>query len=889
MSCLRSVGVLLRQVTAHDGYVIRRAAAEAAAAVLARLGPRVPGAARAAAWLHPGSPESQRALAERATKRGDTEAASRHRAEAERLAHNTLETAVLDTLRDAIAQRRRRRAPARRPSGVGHLLESRQLDLAAQRARASRVGVGSHIDDRIAVAAAALEAGRPRLAGELALEATRLDRGRADAWRVLGRAALESGDLESARVQLETASALDPGEVEVLALLGDAWHAEDRERARRLWWRALERAPDADAVLRRLEAGEGARDGTELELALVSGPARLELGQCGEVALEARVRGGPAALYVLPAFGAGIACEPSGRVPLAEGDSPLRVALRAERPDRVNGGRPWSVRFALCDGERIASTEVGVAVPDREPGRVYYLVTEDHELYDEREAIEAHVARTTLVDKSRLAERIANEQGARWTHMVDVGSLALVEWAAERSGGGEWRGLSRDCSEHLVEAVARDNDLGLHIHAFHDPTSEGFCHGFDAAENRVTTSPEFLEQPLPRRGFWSRAFPAQGDVDEPGTRAWATWRAIGRLEAVGRLGDPRFRVALFRAGSFDLGEDAADRARSLALLQRLGILADSDAPKPRLYHRVLSNATYPVCDDPCRPEPDPARFRALELRPEFNVEADFLSDVRVLNAYVDRRLEDLQREGAGSVAPGVHIVCSMTHDKFINWRMGRQWDSLDPDYADWATIRDHLRHVRTRHPEVRFATTREAVLAWYDSHAPELVAWRDEEVVELGVPGAATETFRYSIRLLGRDVPVSAERPRRVVVHAPAWLGDRIREAWIERDGERWAAQALPAGPLRLAFRVDDRAADFELVVVARAGDGIRAEPLPRETGTLRLSSGHGYRRATVEVPEGLAPGGERRRIRGVALARTGDHYEGRLALDAPARRDRDG
>jgi hypothetical protein len=231
----------------------------------------------------------------------------------------------------------------------------------------------------------------------------------------------------------------------------------------------------------------------------------------------------------------------------------------------------------------------------------------------------------------------------------------------------------------------------------------------------------------------------------------------------------------------------------------------------------------------------------------------------------------------------------MTHDKFINWRMGKKWDSLDPDYADWATIRDHLHHIRTRHPELRFATAREAVLAWYDSCAPELTAWRDEEVVELGAPGSTTETFRYSIRLLGRDVPVSAEQPRRVVVHAPAWLGDRIREAWIERDGERWAARALPEGPLRLAFRVDDRDADFELVVVARAGDGICAEPLPGEAGTLHLISGHGYRCATVEVPAALAPDGERRRIRDVALVRAGEHYQGRLALDGPARRDCDG
>ena len=90
-------------------------------------------------------------------------------------------------------------------------------------------------------------------------------------------------------------------------------------------------------------------------------------------------------------------------------------------------------------------------------------------------------------------------------------------------------------------------------------------------------------------------------------------------------------------------------------------------------------------------------------------------------------------------------------------------------------------------------------------------------------------------------------------------------------------------------LRVDDRGADFELVVVARAGDGICAEPLPGEVGRLHLISRHGYRCATVEVPAALAPDGERRRIRRVALVRAGDRYQGRLALDGPARRDCDG
>jgi len=876
----RQYALLLRQLTAHDAYLIRRVAVEASAQGLARLGEWIPAAALLAARIHPSSKEANLALARHAERRGHSEAARRYRSESKRLAHNTLETSVLGALGNTLAWRRTRLAVGGTSRRLEQQIAEGRLDEAARELQGEQGTLGSRVDASVRLAEAALAAGERTLAREILERARASDPGRSDVWRAVGRLELAEQQLEAASAALERAVALDPGEAQAWIMLGDARVTKDAVGARDAWWRALERDPYADGAITRLETVEGSRTPSGPDLGLIVEPAavHLSLGSSTELRIETRLGGGPAGLYILEPFGAGLVCKPRGRIPVGQGTGHVALHVRATRPDGVVSGQPWRLVLALCSGERIERVSVPVSVPDNQEGHVYYVVTEDHELYDEREATSAEDAHTTLVDKSRLAEKIANAQGARWTHMVDVGSLALVGWAAVRSRRSRWREVDRACRDHLVEAVRDGNDLGLHCHAFHDPSAPVFCHGFDEERDLVTTSDTFLETPLPRRGFWSRAFPAIGDVDTPGSRAWATWRGIGTLEGLGRLGDPHFRVTIFRAGSFDFGEDRSDRGRSLALLQRLGILADSDVPKPRLYYRPLDRASYPVRDDPREPVASPAAVCALEIRPEFNIEADFLSDVGVLNAYVDDRIGVLG-SASGAFIPGTHIVCAMTHDKFINWRMGRRWDCLDPEYGDWLTIRDHLQHVAARHPKVRRATVRDAVLDWYDRFTPTLLAWRHEEIVVLAAPDAETQTYRYTVRLLGRDIPVSEAQPRRVRVHLPAWLHGRVREAWIECDSERWVSERPPGGVPVLEFMVASRAANWQLVVAAEAGSGIVAERDPAVTGGLRLRSHQHYRRATVEIPASLAPDGLRRIVRDVQLEPAEDHYEGRLVI----------
>jgi len=880
--------LLFRQLTAHRAYVLRRGAVECAAAGAAYLGRWFEAAARASVRLYPYSPRPHLALAAHASRRGAAAEARRHRERAREVGRNSRDISILTTLLQNLVWRRRAGDRGGIPEALANRVRAGHWAAASELATALRGPVGARVDALAHVAIAALAADQLDCAKRLLTRAIELDRGRPDLWKALGTLEERRGDARAARDHLERAWALDSVDTEVLIALGDLATEDAPERARSFWWRALDRGRRDASLFERLERLEKRRAvGEEATVGTVTLPPEttLELGAESEIELRAEAQGGDAILYVLEPFGAGVACEPRGRVTVCEGTSRTALRIRATRPDTVNRGRPWVIECVLWGaGSVLGRAEIAVAVPDREPGRILYLITEDHELYDERETTSAGEARITLYDKSRLAEQIANQRGAAWTHMVDMGSQALVGWAAEQSAHPEWRETAERCREHLIDAVATGNDLGLHIHAFHDPQSVGFCHGFDATSDRVTTSPAFLETPVLERGFWSRAYEALGDVEVPGTRAWATWRGIGFLESLGRLGDARYRTTLFRAGSFDFGNDARERARSLMLLRRLGVLADSDVPKPRLYDRLPDVVAYPVSGDIRTPETELDRMRLLEIRPEFNIESDFLSDSGVLNRYVDRRVEALTEPGRGQTAAGVHIICCITHDKFINWRMERAWDSLDPKYGDWDTIARHLDHISSRHPAVRRATACEAVTEWYDYYAPELMTWREEEVIVTGPPGADEEVYRYPLRLLGRGICVSPQQPRWVTTLVPAWLQDRIRDVWVERDRQRWPARAFPAGPLSLEFSVDDRDAAWSLVVSADPGAGVTAQRDP--DGAVRVRAALPYRRASLEIPDGFAADGRARWVRGVRLDPDGEFFSARIPAadlaDAP-------
>ena len=91
-----------------------------------------------------------------------------------------------------------------------------------------------------------------------------------------------------------------------------------------------------------------------------------------------------------PPFGFGLECTWTGpsRIRVERGRT-VRLAgtVRAQRPDEVNLGRPWTLTCRLASGGReIARIQAPIAVADPAPARILYVLTEDCETFDGAES-----------------------------------------------------------------------------------------------------------------------------------------------------------------------------------------------------------------------------------------------------------------------------------------------------------------------------------------------------------------------------------------------------------------------------------------------------------------------------------------------------------------------
>ena len=558
---------------------------------------------------------------------------------------------------------------------------------------------------------------------------------------------------------------------------------------------------------------------------------------------------------VLAPYGLGVT--PAQRV-VELRDGAADVTLRAHRPDRINLGRPWPVTVVVTDGIRTGAATVRIAVTDPEPGRVLAIVTDDHELHDGRTTTSAEQATRQLVDKAALCETIAEAHGARWGLMVEACAVKLLDWAAATGGGAAWELASRRYRELLVDSVARGHDLSLHHHAFYDPDSPVFGQELDAAQGVLRSRSELQFSPVRDRRFWHRAYPTVGRWSDPASKRGSILRSLALIEGLGRLGDPGFRLALFRAGSYDIGTRPAEIRGSLFAVRDAGILADSDVSKPRLYHRFDRETNY-LCrpDDPRRPAETLTDAALLELVPEYNIEGDFLADAEVLDRYLDGRLRHLVGRA------GVTVLTAMTHTKFINFRRGLDNESLERGYGDWAVIEAHLQHARAA--GVRFVTIREAVDAAVHSRAPEPIVVRGEEHIRPADSPDGDCELVYPLRVLGQGVPLDEGHALPVSVRPPSFAAEHALRVEVRRAG-RTVASRDGGGFDDLPFWLDEGPWELRVTVPAALGlwtDGrlLRAA-LPFRCANVLLGDAHAARitfhpdghGAVAELPEEAHP-----------------------------------
>ena len=181
---------------------------------------------------------------------------------------------------------------------------------------------------------------------------------------------------------------------------------------------------------------------------------------------------------------------------------------------------------------------------------------------------------------------------------------------------------------------------------------------------------------------------------------------------------------------------------------------------------------------------DLAQASLVELRaPDQTLETGTTED---LNAWFDRRYRESQ-------GPGVRAIVAMTHAMFVK---GDPDPFRDTRRGDFDRLSHHLEHVKRSYPGVRFATASEAVLEFLDDATPVLRA----VVSELQGQSLDGSALLYRIRILGRDIPISAARPALLNVQAPALLdASQIRSLSVLEDGvaltdteSRITAEELP-------------------------------------------------------------------------------------------------
>ena len=548
-------------------------------------------------------------------------------------------------------------------------------------------------------------------------------------------------------------------------------------------------------------------------------------------------------VIVLAPYGVGVC--PVSRVHRFTDGEALKIQIEAHRPHRLNMEKPWELNVIVVSEDGFSETHLPVSVTDPEPGEIVAIITNDHELHDFRAWTQPEEADLLLVDKARLCEQIAEERSASWGHMIEASAIRLLGWLGEAHHDATWTKVAQRYQNHLIDCVDRGHDLGLHIHAFYDPDGERFTHRYDPDSGDLQAAPIHLFSSAGRRPFWHRAYPHVGSWDDPASKRGSLLRALGRVESLGRLGDPGFRVSLFRAGGYDIGKTASEKRASLFAVQNAGILADSNVVKPRFY-KNFSRKTLYLCssDDPRSAAPELTEGWLPELIPEYNVEGDFLANAEILNRYVDERI--LHFSPRGRIRSGVHVITSMSHTKFINFRRGLESDNLDKGYGDWETIDAHLAHLNRR--GVKVVRIRDAIDAVVHDITPEPVLVRGDEEITPGAPTDSHVEIRIPLQVLGKGIPLDKGLPFLGVVHPPAWAAPHLESVEVFCGDQLLAHRTTPGfSPLRFPLSGDQ---PFELRLRVPIEWGVIAEHSGDDTVVLR--SAQPFKRAHIRLGDRL-------------------------------------
>lgn len=481
---------------------------------------------------------------------------------------------------------------------------------------------------------------------------------------------------------------------------------------------------------------------------------------------------------------------------------------KAQRPDSVNLGKPWTVGFAI-NGEATPGA-VEVSVTDSRPGTVYYVMTEDLEAIDSagyggvwgnRDGwLQPEELTVQMVRKAEAVDRIAEQYGARWTHYIAWPLVKAAEWAAGQSTTGKWNEAAAQIRQSVRQEAARGHEYAIHLHSDYDPYLPGNVLSYNPANDGVWANH--------LRHGWAHSLPAEGGFGDYASRIGFLYNYQRQIDEI-TMFSPLGKILTARAGSFDFGNGEDSEGTSTKAFHQVGLWGGSDADgnrggitagdygreiyftKPRDINATASDLTQIGIVEFC---PTPKKFIAYDG-----------DSAETMNQKADQGMAAFT---AGErIKPGVHAIVGFTHVMFMmgdgDWRstQGGQYTALDR----------HLAYLKERYTDkdlMRFATATELVKAFLDYYTPQPVA----------VYGARRSSgwgvSEYPIQVLGRDIPADAYHPHQITVKYPLYLRDEAYRIVVLKNGEPiFSTWGLPTPTNDILFSYDDAGAQYSLKI----------------------------------------------------------------------------
>jgi tetratricopeptide (TPR) repeat protein len=545
----------------------------------------------------------------------------------------------------------------------------------------------------------------------------------------------------------------------------------------------------------------------------------VEVGQVAEVKVAVRPNPGAQScqIHVLEPFGFGLEVSPRvvdlGNLDTAQ-DTHLTFRVCAKRPDTVNLGKAWVLNFVFTTDSTWANQLVQFRVQDTSPGRIFFVLTDDHETSKNASdpEISPHVTECDLAAKTYAAQALAEKYSLKWTHLLDAGTaISLPKWAARLSP--IWNQVWRNIKACYRCGLLRGHDHQVHLHLSAVPESYFFCYSHAVPDNVMFD--------LQKRGrqisSWANVVRRYGRPSDPNSRLGSLVHSIKAIGSV--MGQPSqpHQPVLFRAGQWDLGNCTAEREKSLMALRESFFLADSSVTegydctkKPFGFGSCLSRAAYfNFRNNPEKPAQHLHDAGILEvvpiLLPQGNHPVEPTDDPEVVLAAYRTLLTN------GRVKPGRHLILEIEHlfslpAPSTSTRSGQ---SL-PD-VDWAAMEHHFSTLSSQCAALEGVTATEAIYSWLDYYTPELVVRLEPPACEKG--STCGSRYRFPLRFLGQGILCDQERLHRLVVPIPS-LGQRsIKTARILRGDD--VVLECPASPsnglaLKLSLSTHNKA-DFVL------------------------------------------------------------------------------